>query len=263
MTKYIVEDDIDFYGELNKDVGRSVNITSSSNIKECLISNQPLNEKSITLKCGHSFNYEPLFNDIMNHKKKFNAMERNILREREIRCPYCRNIQTGLLPYYEELGLKKIHGVNFFDESLVAISAVKKETIKNSSYFGQCSYVHENVEICNNKFVSLVETLGKSYCTYHKYKAIQEHVKKEKMVAKAAQKAAEKAAKAAQKAAEKVAKATAKEAAKAAKKVEKITIKEKEIGLCKELIKTGKNAGKECSCNVFENGKCKRHTKKE
>jgi hypothetical protein len=30
----------------------------------------------------------------------------------EIRCPYCRKKQTGLLPYYEELGLEKINGVN-------------------------------------------------------------------------------------------------------------------------------------------------------
>ena len=27
------------------------------------------------MECGHKFNYLPLFNDIKNHKQKFNGME--------------------------------------------------------------------------------------------------------------------------------------------------------------------------------------------
>jgi len=244
MTKYTVEGDIDFYVELNKES----NINVGSSAKECLITYEPLREKYIILKCGHSFNYEPLFYDIMNQKKKYNSMERHILRAREIRCPYCRNIQSGLLPYYEDLGIEKVHGVHFFDDSLIALSSVKTEGNKYSSYFGECSYIHENGDICKNTFVSLVETLGKPYCTYHKYKAIQEQIKKDKEAVKEAAKTEAKAIK---------------EAAKAASKAAKEAAKAEATEFCKELIKTGKNAGKECSCKVFENGKCKRHIKKE
>jgi hypothetical protein len=33
--------------------------------------------KFVKLNCGHNFNYIPLFNDLVNHKKKFNMMESN------------------------------------------------------------------------------------------------------------------------------------------------------------------------------------------
>jgi hypothetical protein len=64
--------------------------------------------------CGHKFNYLPLYFDLKNHKQKFNGMESTAshLKIDEIRCPYCRKKQKGVLPYYEELGLAKINGVN-------------------------------------------------------------------------------------------------------------------------------------------------------
>jgi hypothetical protein len=37
------------------------------------------------------------------------------LNQNEIRCPYCRKKQKKVLPYYEELGLNKINGVNNID----------------------------------------------------------------------------------------------------------------------------------------------------
>jgi hypothetical protein len=72
------------------------------------------------MDCGHKFNYLPLFNDILNHKKKFNNMESRsgTLHSNEIRCPYCRNKQTGVLPYYEDLSLLKINGVNHYDPNI-------------------------------------------------------------------------------------------------------------------------------------------------
>ena len=80
----------------------------------CLITNKELTDKFVKMDCGHQFNYIPLFNDIKNHKYKFNNMEGTSSRLNidEIRCPYCRKKQKGVLPYYEELGLYKINGVN-------------------------------------------------------------------------------------------------------------------------------------------------------
>jgi len=116
MTKYNIEGGIDFYSELYKslDIEENENKTEDdSNL--CLISNQPLNEYHFKMNCGHKFNYIPLYLDIKNHKEKYNGMESTVshLKKDEIRCPYCRNKQTGLLPYYEELGVSKVNGVNY------------------------------------------------------------------------------------------------------------------------------------------------------
>ena len=82
--KYSIEGEIDFYAELNslsndvnidKDAGDSdanntCNAINENNI--CLITGDKLTDHSVELKCGHKFNYIPLYNDIKNHKLKFN-----------------------------------------------------------------------------------------------------------------------------------------------------------------------------------------------
>ena len=37
------------------------------------------------------------------------------LKNNEIRCPYCRKKTAEVLPYYEDLGLAKVNGVNYID----------------------------------------------------------------------------------------------------------------------------------------------------
>ena len=119
MTNYVIEDNIDFYSELTKILDQPENENED---KCCLITHQPLTDKYFMMKCGHKFNYIPLYNDIKNHKQKFNLMERVKLKRDEIRCPYCRNKQYGCLPYYEEFGLDKIGGVNcIVDDTLNTI----------------------------------------------------------------------------------------------------------------------------------------------
>tara|TARA_B110000008_G_C16903666_1_gene537836 strand:+ start:617 stop:1324 length:708 start_codon:yes stop_codon:yes gene_type:complete len=65
----------------------------------CLITNLPLEHEYITLRCGHKFNYKSIFNEITNQKCQHNQLEVTRLKKNQIKCPYCRNIQTGLLPY--------------------------------------------------------------------------------------------------------------------------------------------------------------------
>ena len=64
----------------------------------CLITNQKLKNNFIKLNCGHKFNYESIFNEVKN-QKKYNQLEVCHLKRNEIKCPYCRTIQKGLLPY--------------------------------------------------------------------------------------------------------------------------------------------------------------------
>ena len=59
------------------------------------------------------------------------------LSTNEIRCPYCRKKQTGVLPYYEELGLNKINGVNYIDP--------KTHKSSYNSNYNTCEFLNENV----------------------------------------------------------------------------------------------------------------------
>jgi hypothetical protein len=118
MKKYNIEGGIDFFSELYKSLEDEENkFKTEDDNNLCLITNQPLIDKFVKMECGHKFNYVPLFNDLVNHKKKFNNMEGTAthLKNNEIRCPYCRKKTAEVLPYYEELGLAKVNGVNYVD----------------------------------------------------------------------------------------------------------------------------------------------------
>ncbi len=111
--------------------------------KKCLITNMPLADKFVELSCGHKFNYLPLYNDVLNHKKKFNNIEGSAtrLKQNEMRCPYCRKKSTGLLPYYEDLNLPKVSGVNHIDTNY----DIDTDSIPSSSYYKKCEYLTPNI----------------------------------------------------------------------------------------------------------------------
>jgi len=178
MTNYIIEGNINFYDELYKslddeDDQNHVIVEPTKSNECCLISGSPLIDNYVTLDCNHKFNYVPLFNDIYNHKKKYNALERKILKIHEIRCPYCRNIQNKLLPYHEDMcvnmNVEKVHGVNFIDETLTN----KKYTDQGIYVHGTCCFEY----VCNNgekvnctHNTNEVTLIGeKYYCVYHSY----------------------------------------------------------------------------------------------
>ena len=89
--KYIIEDNINFFDELN-------NVECDSN-NTCLIENKPLIDNFITLQCGHKFNYLPIYNEIIKQKTKYNPNETTKLKINQIKCPYCRQITNNILPY--------------------------------------------------------------------------------------------------------------------------------------------------------------------
>jgi hypothetical protein len=282
MKKYNIEGNIDFFAELYKSLDEEDNkhkVESDNNL--CLITNQMLVDKFVELNCGHKFNYIPLFNDICNHKKKFNNMEglETSLKMNEIRCPYCRKKQLGVLPYYEDLISTKINGVNFYDDTKVQNTCyTSKAAIYN---FGKCEFIIPTPNIptcCPITYVTKLDCDDKLYCWTHNRMMIKKFEKEKKEKEKEAQKQLKKEAK--QK--EKEAKKAEKEAKKAEEKLLKKTIKqcnnlilsitnveEENIIVsssiqtinegCSQIIKTGPNKGKHCGSIVFNDCLCKRH----
>jgi hypothetical protein len=138
MKKYNIEGGLDFFNELYKSLDDDEKIFKTDEDDNCcLITKQPLVKNYVMMICGHKFNYIPLYNDIKNHKQKYNNMEVSInrLKPNEIRCPYCRIKQSFVLPYYEDLGLAKINGVNFYDSDLMV----------QSHNYNVCNYLTPNI----------------------------------------------------------------------------------------------------------------------
>lgn len=167
---YIIEDDFDFYKELNN----NDNVNDSEEL--CLISHEPLiRENTIKLLCGHKFNYLPLFKEIMNQKKKHNILEVKRLSVNQLKCPYCRNIQNRLLPYIPQIkGVGKVWGVNhpekwemknyLYDCNYVFKSGKKKGLTCGKRSLHEKCIKHSNVcpPVTNNS-ISL-DTLNKYTC---------------------------------------------------------------------------------------------------
>lgn len=103
-TKYFAEQlDIDTSDD-------EENQTFGIDTNKCLITLSPLDNNHVTLECGHKFNYNAIFNDVYNHKKIFQHLESIRLKDNQLRCPYCRNIQQKILPYIE--GKAQVYGIN-------------------------------------------------------------------------------------------------------------------------------------------------------
>lgn len=77
---------------------------------QCLISGENLTDTSVELRCGHKFNYNCLLNELKNQRKK-NNLEIQKTSLNQIKCPYCRKINNGILPWYE--GYEKIKYINW------------------------------------------------------------------------------------------------------------------------------------------------------
>jgi hypothetical protein len=296
MSKfYNIEGNIDFYSELYKSLDKDDNNLDDENL--CLITNEPLVNLYVTLQCNHKFNYIALYNDIKNHKQKFNALEghKSQLKSDEIRCPYCRNKQTGLLTYYEELGLPQTHGVNYIDIN-------KKNRPVITTNYSSCKYLTLNPNYDpsgNNPIEFSPNNMGNCKflkCFHNGYYQITKYienysgedinvcythkkmlVKENNIMIKNKQKEEAKKLKAEIKLKEKNDKFKEKEELKIkAKEDKKITKKPVEnviLGpinivtsndsICLEILKSGPNKGKQCGCKIYNAGYCKRHIKKE
>ena len=141
------------FEELNK-------TNEKTNVNKCLISDEPLNDTQIKLACNHIFNYKPLFNEILIQKTRYNNLETQRLRNYQIKCPYCRNTQDGILPYRKNY--QKIKYVNWPEK--LAIKQYK------------CKYIFLSGK---RKGCICAKDSSREYCIQH-FKIIEKRNEKEK-----------------------------------------------------------------------------------
>ena len=308
MLRYTIEGNINFQDELYK----LLDIDSDDEDKLCQITGALLTDNHIILECNHHFNYEALYKEIYKQKYEFKTYDTTSFSKNDkqkfkdsaldyyIKCPYCRNIQFTILPYYEELGLKKIYGINSLDKTLPNSMIIcgsscnvlpMYEQSNNYTYKlygtifkkGKCCGENSFGDECTHKYVSLILQTQLYYCRIHYKEAITSikmTEKKKIMDAKLASKlVAKKEYEDNLNTKKKLLEETNAERVKNGllplkrirTKVENIVehqphviqpyISEEELVGCSTILKTGINKGKLCGCKKIENnGLCKRHS---
>lgn len=124
---------------------------------KCLISNEMLEDTCISLECNHKFNYKHIYNEVYKQKTQPWHSEINKVKTTQLKCPYCRNIQTGLLPYRE--GYLKVKYVNW-PPSLMMLpdlcgyifaSGKRKGQVCSKKCSGNYCLSHENIMLRREK----------------------------------------------------------------------------------------------------------------
>tara|TARA_B100000674_G_scaffold386619_1_gene330117 strand:- start:20 stop:871 length:852 start_codon:yes stop_codon:yes gene_type:complete len=234
-----IEDDksLDFQTEL------LMLLSQESNIEDnlCLISNLQLEENHIKLCCGHKFNYASIFNEVMNQKKSYNHLETQRLSTNEIKCPYCRTVQKGLLPSRDNYD--NIYGVNW----------PKKYQYKANV----CSYVFASGK---KKGLTCGKKCFGKYCESHEKISLKREQKKLLKQKKLLEEETEKL----QKILDLNMKLAKKELPTSVVNMVNTIISNPQTTpqplTCSYIFKRGKNKGKNCQCKkIYNNGLCKLH----
>ena len=300
MSNYKIEGDLDFYKELYSSLDYDSDNDTKNDTNICQITGSVLKDKFVELECSHKFNYDALYTEICKQKFDFNSYTNDILSKNDfkkvrdsdidyyIKCPYCRNIQFTILPYYEDLTFIKKYGVNTDDTDYRVVRTSYNPSIPNNlNYtYKMYGYIFSKGKCCkivtkNDKQIPCYNTYStefiphdgsiKHFCSVH----IREEVKQNKIEIQK------------KKFEEKM---KAKEA-KLKIKEEKIKIKsilstkpklpKKNIVVstettilefnpllaelclgCSAIIKTGPRKGSTCGFKIIENNMCKRHNSK-
>ena len=290
MVKYVIEGGINFYEELYKSFDEEEADTDAklNDENQCQITGLPLTDKFVTMECNHKFNYTALYKDICNQKFVFRSYTYSSLSDADkekfdaaktdyfIKCPYCRNIQFTLLPYYEDMvEIGKRYGINSLDKtendkpfSIFNVTSNHSYSVYGYTFKkGNCCKVLGNIDgkdiLCSSKMVAPVEEMNKSFCSSHIRVAVREY-KLEKIMK-------EKALKKEEKEAQKNQFLKIKGALKMLKKVKNVVTSQTiEIPtfipattsiLCQTILKSGPRKGQLCGNKALKNvsGCCSRH----
>ena len=164
QIKYEVENDmdVDFFAAL-----KSMQQSSHSLMQEpeqshentCLITNDPLNAFHVTLTCGHKFNYEPLYQEVLRQKGRLgmhNYYEK--IGMHQIKCPYCRTFTNQLLPYIgSHPTIKRLNGVN----APTSMCMPGIDCSHNNSCGATAFYEHDAKLYCLRHYNSVIKSESK------------------------------------------------------------------------------------------------------
>lgn len=275
MSNYKIEGDINFYESLYNSLDYDSDNDENSKKQICEITGQELKDRFVTLECSHTFNYDAIYTEICKQKFDFQTYTMDTISKKDIqtirdkkidyfiKCPYCRNIQFTLLPYYDDLPFAKKYGVNTDDPDFRVIKTFSSYNVLPNHTFTLYGYQFSKGTCCKTNLINgknvpcwqkyttpiiAPDNSSKELCTIHvrpevkEYKLqIKKKIMEEKMLAKAL-------------------KAKALEEKKE-KKAENVKEKKTTL-LCTAILKTGLRKGEACGQNAFsENNLCKRHSK--
>merc|ERR1712166_749956 len=117
-----------------------------NDVESCLISGESLEERPIILNCSHKFNYDSIFKEV-SQQKVLNQLETTKLKIKEIKCPYCRKIQIGILPWKE--GYEKVQYVNW-PLKLCSKTNICNHLMKSGKKKGQCCGKPSHFDMCKS-----------------------------------------------------------------------------------------------------------------
>lgn len=154
MNKKMSEWKEEFFNSLNSDY-------NEPDEKQCLITSTPLIENHITLPCNHSFNYIPLYKEVINQKtcKKNYNLDVTRLSLNQIKCPYCRTKHDNLLPYVKLDDVFKIRGVNYPISYTMNLSTCKY-ILKSGKNKGKPCSKYCNSEYCTRHAAIIEKSLS-------------------------------------------------------------------------------------------------------
>lgn len=204
MSKYIIEGNINFQDELYKLLDEE----SDNEDELCQITGLPLKDNYVTLECNHHFNYDAVYKEIYKQKYEFKTYEVNSLHKKDlqkfrdskldyfIKCPYCRNLQFTILPYYKELGLKEVYGMNSLDKNLpntiIIHNSGHTSNYNSGPYHGDpnytfnaygvtfkfgtcCQTINSFGDKCTHKYVAPILNTQLLYCRWHYSSGLRNH----------------------------------------------------------------------------------------
>lgn len=152
---YVIEDNFNFYEALDDsdDEDKSTDI--------CLISQKVLGENAITLNCNHKFNFFDIYKEVFNQKKHTSTLDKNIrlLKKSEFLCPYCRAVQTKLLPHIKQpsMGINFHIGVNSPQNICMSLHECSYKTLSGKSKGIPCgcpALSYDGITYCNKHYTA-------------------------------------------------------------------------------------------------------------
>ena len=125
----------------------------------CLIGGEQLNENHVRLNCNHKFNYINLLNEVCVQRQK-NVLEIQTITKYQIKCPYCRGVQNGIMPYIKDIVAKKMLGVNWPPSKIMKNERCKAVLKSGKRRNQRCNKpsCYKYCKIHNTKTTSLAKT---------------------------------------------------------------------------------------------------------